>query len=211
MPDIYRRVDESSDAIFYAQPRLVAHLDDGAIRAVTQLYRERLPVGGAVLDLMSSWISHLPADVAYNRVAGLGMNHAELAANVRLSDFVVHDLNADPTLPYDDATFDAAACCVSIDYLTRPIDVCREVARALRPGGTFVVTFSNRCFPTKAIAAWHALDSSGRVALVAGYLRDAGFADVEPLDRSPPRGDPLWAVVGGAPPPGRPTLARGVW
>ena len=199
MSNPFRRLDEVSDDAFYAQPRFVTHIDDNAIRAVTQLYRERLPPGGAVLDLMSSWISHLPENVAYGRVAGLGMNRAELAANPRLTDLAVHDLNADPTLPYADDSFDAAACCVSVDYLTRPVDVCREVARVLRPSGAFVVTFSNRCFPTKAIAVWHALDEPGRVELVASYLRAAGFANIETLDRSPPRGDPLWAVVGLAP------------
>ena len=191
-----RRVDESADARFYAAPRFVTHIDDAAIAAVTQLYREVLPAGGDVLDLMSSWVSHLPAEVSYGRVAGLGMNAAELAANPRLTEWAVHDLNADPILPYADAAFDAAACCVSIDYLTRPVEVCREVRRVLRPGGTFVVTFGNRCFPTKAVSAWLAADDAGRGRLVAGYLRSAGFADVELLDRSPPRGDPLYAAVG---------------
>ena len=197
----FRRSDESPDAKFYRVPRLVTHIDDAAINAVTQLYRELLPAGGRVLDLMSSWVSHLPPDIDYASVVGLGMNAVELSKNPRLTGRVVHDLNADPTLPFGDASFDAAVCCVSIDYLTRPVEVVREVGRVLAKGGPFVVTFSNRCFPTKAVAAWHQLDDAGHVELVQSYFAEAGnFADVEGFDCSPPRKmfgrDPLFAVVG---------------
>ena len=105
----FRREDEAPDVRFYAQPRLVTHIDEAAIAAVTQLYREYLPAGGAVLDLMSSWVSHLPADITYSRVVGLGMNRTELAANPRLDGYVVHDLNRNQRLPFADAEFDAAA------------------------------------------------------------------------------------------------------
>ena len=199
--DAFRRTDESPDAEFYRVPRLVTHIDDAAIAAVTSLYDDVLPPGGRVLDLMSSWISHLPPEIEYAGVTGLGMNGVELSKNPRLTDRVVHDLNVDPTLPFDDASFDAAVCCVSIDYLTRPIEVVREVGRVMTAGGPFVVTFSNRCFPTKAVAAWHQLDDAGHLELVESYFAAAGnFADVEGLDRSPPRRllgrDPLLAVVG---------------
>ena len=199
--DLFRRADESPDAEFYRVPRLVTHIDDAAISAVTQLYRELLPPGGRVLDLMSSWVSHLPPEIDYAAVAGLGMNDAELSKNPRLTNRVVHDLNADPILPFDDESFDAAVCCVSIDYLTRPAEVVREVGRVLTAGGPFVVTFSNRCFPTKAVAAWHKLDDAGHLELVESYFAAAGnFVGVEGLDRSPPRRllgrDPLYAVVG---------------
>ena len=192
----FRRYDEAPDGEFYVAARLVTHIDDAAIAAVTQLYRERFPAGGAVLDLMSSWVSHLPPEVAYGRVAGLGMNAEELAANPRLDARVVHDLNAEPRLPYADAEFDAAGCCVSVQYLTRPVELFREVARVLRPGAPFVVTFSNRCFPTKAVAAWQALDDAGHVALVRRYFADAGgWAAVSAEQRTRERGDPLYAVV----------------
>jgi SAM-dependent methyltransferase len=192
----FRRADESPDRAFYAAPRFVTHIDDGAIAAVTALYRELLPAGGAVLDLMSSWVSHLPDDVAYTRVAGLGMNAAELAANPRLTDWCVQDLNAEPRLPYADAAFDGAGCCVSVQYLTQPAAVFREVARVLRPGAPFVVTFSNRCFPTKAVAAWQALDDAAHLELVATYLAVAGgFGPAEVRAHRPRRGDPLWGVV----------------
>ena len=163
---------------------------------MTQLYREHLPAGGAVLDLMSSWISHLPMDVSYGRVTGLGMNADELAANPHLDGWIVHDLNAEPRLPFAEGTFDGATCCVSIDYLVQPVAVLRDLARVLRPGAPLVVTFSNRRFPTKVIALWEALDDAGHARLVEQYLREAGGWDaVVALDRSPGTGDPLWAIV----------------
>ncbi len=195
-PEAFRRQDETPDAQFYQAPRFVMHIDDGAIAAVTQLYREYFSAGGSLLDLMSSWVSHLPADVPYRRVAGLGMNAAELRANPRLTERVVQDLNQAPALEFADNEFDGAAICVSIDYLTQPVAVLRELARVLRPGAPLVVTFSNRCFPSKAIAAWHALDDRGHLALVRRFLLAAGGWDtIELLDRSPRVGDPLLAVV----------------
>ena len=192
----FRREDEAPDEDFYAEPRLVTHIDEAAIAAVTQLYREHLPADGAVLDLMSSWVSHLPADVAYSRVVGLGMHRTELAANPRLNSFVVHDLNRSPRLPFATAEFDAAAICVSIQYLVRPVAVLRDLGRVLSCGGPLVISFSNRCFPTKAVRAWLQRDDLGHAALVARYLQATRtWTDIEHLDRSPPAGDPLHAVV----------------
>lgn len=148
----FRRVDESSDGEFYREPRLVTHIDDAAIAAATAFYRDLLPAGGRVLDLMSSWVSHLPADVEYETVAGLGMNAAELEANGRLTERVVQDLNEDPTLPWGDASFDGVIVTVSVQYLTRPAEVFADVGRVLAPGAPFAVLYSNRCFPTKAVA-----------------------------------------------------------
>jgi len=195
-PELFRRMDESADAHFYAVPRLVAHIDDATIAALTQLYRELLPPGGAVLDLMSSWISHLPPEVAYARLAGLGMNRVELEHNPRLSDFAVHDLNADPSLPYEAASFDAVVNAVSIQYLTRPVEVYASVRRVLRPGGLALVAMSHRCFPTKAILAWHSCSPEERVGLVRVYFEAAGGYDPAVFyDRSPAGADPLWAVA----------------
>ena len=195
----FRRLDETPDADFYAAPRFVTHIDDPAIAAVTQLYREYFRPGTDLLDLMSSWVSHLPPEVAYRRVVGLGMNAAELRGNPRLAAHVVQDLNEQPSLPFADAEFDGAAICVSIDYLTQPVAVLREVARVLRPDAPLVITFSNRCFPSKAIAAWHRLDDRGHLALVQQYLLAAGgWRGIELMDRSPQppgRSDPLLAVV----------------
>ncbi len=197
--EVFRRYDESPDEEFYRTPRLVTHIDDRAIAAVTQLYREYFPADGAILDLMSSWVSHLPPEVGYRQVVGLGMNEEELKRNPRLDEHVVQNLNEDPILPFENAEFDGAGICVSIDYLTRPVEVLREVGRVLKVGAPVVITFSNRCFPTKAVAVWHELDDAGHVRLVEQYLREAGnFEDVRSLDRSPRRmfSDPLYAVVG---------------
>jgi SAM-dependent methyltransferase len=197
--EAFRRYDESPDEEFYLLPRFVTHIDDRAIAAVTQLYREYFPPGGEILDLMSSWVSHLPPEVRYRRVIGIGMNEAELRRNDRLDSYVVHNLNTDPRLPFADAEFDGCGICVSIDYLTRPVEVLREVARVLNVGSPVVITFSNRCFPSKAVNIWHQLDDRGRVRLVERYLREAGnWSNVRSLDRSPRRlfTDPLYAVIG---------------
>jgi SAM-dependent methyltransferase len=199
-PDAFARYDDAPDREFYRQPRLVEHIDDAAIDDVVRLHRERLPAGGEIIDLMSSWVSHLPADVAYARIVGLGMNAAELAANPRLDASVVHDLNADPVLPFADASFDAAIVCVSIQYLTEPVGVLHDLARVVRPGGPVAITFSNRCFPTKAVAIWQALDDGGHLDLVAHYLDAAGWRDVESIPSARRSGDPLCAVVAAAPP-----------
>ena len=202
MPQIpeeaFRRADETPDAEFYRTPQLVTHMDDGAIAAVTQLYRELFPAGGELLDLMSSWVSHLPPEVAYRRVIGLGMNEVELRRNEKLDSYIVQNLNTNPELPFGEAEFDGVGICVSIDYLTRPVEVLREVGRVLKVEAPLIVTFSNRCFPTKAVEIWHRLDDRGHMRLVESYLEEAGnFRDIRSLDRSPRRlvGDPLYAVV----------------
>ncbi len=197
----FARFDTSSDHDFYTQPRFVTHIDDAAIAAVTDLYRQFLPRDGAILDLMSSWVSHLPPEIEYARVAGLGLNTQELRANPRLSDFAVQSLNDEPILPYGDGEFSGACCCVSVQYLTRPIEVMREVARVCQQNAPFVITFSNRCFPGKAVAVWQSLDDEGHAQLVRKYLQEANWREIQIIDASPAprRSDPLWAVVGRAP------------
>jgi SAM-dependent methyltransferase len=190
----FRRSDPSPDAQFYAFDRLVTHIDARAIAAVGTLY-EHLGLTGRMLDLMSSWISHFRTPPAH--LAVLGMNANELDANEAAAERVVHDLNADPSLPFADGSFDAAVCCVSVDYLVQPIEVFREVRRVLVPGGLFVCTFSNRCFPTKAIAGWLHSDDDGRVAIVGEYFRrSGGWAEPQAALCTPPYtpGDPLYAV-----------------
>ena len=189
----FDRADDGDDAVFYAPERFVTHIDDGAIRAVGELYDE-LGLDGVVLDLCSSWISHFLRRP--ERLVITGMNAAELAANPMADEWFVRDLNADPGLPLDDATFDAVTCCVSVDYLTRPLDVFAEAARVLRPGGTFVCTFSNRCFPTKAIRGWLSTGDGGRAAIVRRYFElTAGFgAPIAQQRATSPFGDPLFAV-----------------
>jgi SAM-dependent methyltransferase len=193
-PDgFFGRSDESDDRDFYSFPRYVTHIDDGAIAAVGALYTE-LSIDGAVLDLMSSWVSHFDETPAALTV--LGMNADELAANPQATTWVVHDLNADPVLPFPPDSFDHATCCVSVDYLTQPVAVFAEVARVVKPGGFFVCTFSNRLFPTKAIRGWLHSPSTTHVEIVAGYFAASG-AFAPALSRrcdTPPGGDPLYAV-----------------
>lgn len=129
--DDFRRIDESMDYEFYMQPRFVTHVDDGAIASLTEYYRRALPAGGAILDLCSSWISHLPSEVEFARVSGIGMNVRELEANKALSSFEARDLNTDPSLPYADATFDAVVNAVSVDYMTRPSELFQEMYRVV--------------------------------------------------------------------------------
>jgi ubiquinone/menaquinone biosynthesis C-methylase UbiE len=151
---------------------------------------------------MSSWVSHLPPETQYAEVIGQGMNAAELAANPRLARWFVQNLNRDASLTLADASVDAAMICVSVQYLQQPVAVLREVARVLRPGGPVVISFSNRCFPTKAVAIWRALDDDGHAALVERYLRHAGFAQIEThrlAEWVEDVSDPLISVVGRTP------------
>jgi ubiquinone/menaquinone biosynthesis C-methylase UbiE len=156
--EVFRRYDETPDEEFYRTPRLVTHIDNQAIAAVTQLYRECFPPGGTILDLMSSWVSHLPEEVRYGRIVGLGMNEVELKKNPRLDEYVIQNLNRNSKLPFKEAEFDGVGICVSIDYLIDPVAVLHEVGRVLGVGSPVAITFSNRCFPTKAVAVWHQLD-----------------------------------------------------
>src|SRR5712671_7475192 len=198
----FTRLDPEDDAIFYEPPRLVYHIDDHAVAALTEFYRRVLPPGGLLLDLMSSWVSHLPAEIDYAEVIGHGMNAAELAANPRLTRWFVQNLNRDAKLPLADITVDGAMVCVSIQYLQQPVAVLRDVARVLRPGAPLVISFSNRCFWTKAVAIWRALDDDGHARLVERYLRHAGFEQVETHRLTKwveDVSDPMTAVVGRTP------------
>ena len=149
---------------------------------------------------MSSWVSHLPPEIAYAEVIGHGMNLEELEANPRLSRRFVQDLNRVPVLPLEDASCDAALCCVGVQYLQQPVEVFAEVLRVLRPGAPFIVSFSNRCFPTKAVAIWRALDEEGHAALVQLYLNRAGFIGMQvDVLQDGVASDPLIALTGRRP------------
>jgi SAM-dependent methyltransferase len=195
-PTAYARDDDTSDGRFYGVPRKVVHLDDAALAALGRLYATLLPPGGRLLDLMSSWRSHLPDGSPAREVVGLGLNAEEMADNPQLARHVVHDVNADPRLPFGDGEFDGAMCAVSIQYVLHPLALFRDVRRVLRAGAPFVVSFSNRCFPTKAVAVWLDGTDAQHVALVRAYFEHAGgFTDLTAQDCSPgPPGDPLHAV-----------------
>lgn len=196
-PEHFAREDESDDAQFYTEPKLVTHIDDPAIGAARNFYSQLLPPGGEVLDLMSSWVSHLPEEHAFKAVVGLGMNAAELDRNPQLTERMVQDLNKNPVLPYESERFDGAVATVSVQYLTDPVPVFAEVGRVLKPGAPFAVTYSNRCFPTKAVAIWRVLNDREHADLVALYFRLAGvFSQAQAMDLSPNPGssDPLYGV-----------------
>lgn len=196
-PEVFRRLDESDDAEFYRAPRRVVHIDDPAIATVRQIYAEHLRPQTTILDLMSSWRSHLP-EFGFRRVVGLGLNGEEMRDNPALSEVVVHDINREPRLPFADGCFDAVVMAVSVQYLIRPIAVFAEVGRVLRKSGPFIVVFSNRMFPTKAVALWQMASASDRVRLVSTYFaRSDAFDAPLVLDYSgnDRPGDPIWAVI----------------
>lgn len=199
------------DAAFYIHPRIVDHLDRTALDQWHTLTGRFVANGMAVLDLMASHDSHLPRSIQPTRLAGLGMNATELDANPRLTERIVHDLNTDSSLPFGDAEFDVVLCALSIEYLARPEAVLRETARLLKPGGTCVVSFSERWFPPKAVNPWPTLHPFARVAWVLRHLQRAGFTELHaeslrglprPADdkyiRQTPFADPLYAVWGTA-------------
>lgn len=195
--EMFRRIDESNDALFYAFPRKVVHLDEPAIAAVGRFIAATFAPQGVLLDLMSSWRSHLPPGFAKHRLVGVGLNAEEMADNPDLDHYVIHDVNANPRLPFADAYFDGAMVTVSVQYLIRPVEVFADVGRVLKPGGPFVVFFSNRMFPTKAVRIWQVLNDQQRAGLVCAYFRASGcYEPPEVYDLSPHPGwsDPLYAV-----------------
>lgn len=200
----FSRQDEADDAHFYAVPRMVVHLDEKAVTRVKDIARRHLPpVQGRILDLMSSFRSHLPEDRPYREVIGLGMNASEMQANPQLTRSIVHDLNKLPQLPFSEGYFHAVINIVSVQYLTQPVTVFREVARVLVPGGVSIVIFSDRMFPTKAVRIWRESNDEEHVALIHEYHRQSGgFTNV--LTERYPGGssawfrgsqDPLYAVI----------------
>jgi SAM-dependent methyltransferase len=171
----FSRLDESDDRVFYATDRFVSHLDEVARETVEKiigtLVVEDDPV---ILDLMAGWDSHLPESLRSSRIFGLGLNENELKRNKALSEFVIHDLNSVPRLPFPDNTFDAVLNTVSVDYMTKPVLIFKDVGRILKPGGLFLVIFSNRMFPEKAVEIWRRSNEEERILLVEDFLREAG-------------------------------------
>lgn len=204
-PEYFSRQDERDDHLFYSVPRKVVHIDDPAIQTLANAFRDLIPEQSTILDLMSSWRTHLPIDeLDPVRVVGLGMNGVEMEDNPQLDEFVIHDLNANPVLPYDDEEFDAVLCSVSVQYLIRPVEVFAEVNRVLKRGGKFIVSFSNRCFPTKATALWIHTSDEQHVQLVVSYFQksaanSSGWVNMNARIKSEdtgaaPNEDPLYIV-----------------
>ncbi len=192
-----QKLDESNDALFYEYPRFVNHVDERFIEQLTELYQERLQPNSCILDLMSSWVSHLPSEMDFARVAGHGMNAEELAKNPRLDSYVVQNLNENQALPFADRTFDAVLNTVSVQYLQQPEAVFAEVYRVLKPGGIAIVSFSNRMFYQKAIAAWRDSSDANHIALVKRYFESVkGFSQPEVIANQGPPINPILQMMG---------------
>jgi SAM-dependent methyltransferase len=201
------KLDDSDDQLFYNYPRFVTHVDEGFIQQLTDLYRQRIPANARILDMMSSWVSHLPTDRDFAHVEGHGLNAEELARNPQLNHYFVQNLNINPQLPCLDQEFDAVINCVSVQYLQYPEAVCSEIHRILKPGGIAIISFSNRMFFQKAIQVWRDGSEAFRVELVKGYFRSVpGFSTPEVIcskSTTPsflqwlgvPGGDPFYAVI----------------
>jgi SAM-dependent methyltransferase len=201
------KLDDSDDQLFYSYPRFVTHVDEGFIQQLTDLYRQRIPANARILDMMSSWVSHLPTDRDFAHVEGHGLNAEELARNPQLNHYFVQDININPQLPCLDQEFDAVINCVSVQYLQYPEAVCSEIHRILKPGGIAIISFSNRMFFQKAIQVWRDGSEAFRVELVKSYFRSVpGFSTPEVIcskSTTPsflqwlgvPGGDPFYAVI----------------
>jgi SAM-dependent methyltransferase len=176
--EAFSRLDESEDSVFYVTDRFVQHLDSVALGTVEELIGsliwEENPV---ILDLMAGWDSHIPNTLKPQRVVGLGLNRNELARNRSLTEWLLHDLNKDPRLPFPDGMFDAVLNTVSVDYMIRPVEVFREAGRILKPGGLLLVAFSNRMFEGKATKIWRESGETERIDLVKEIFGLAGVFD----------------------------------
>jgi len=175
----------------------VYHIDDYAVSALTDYYERNFKEGDDVLDICSSWVSHYPTNWKGGNVVGLGMNELELSKNEQLSSYITQDLNQNPVFPLEDNSFDVVTCVVSIDYLTQPLQIIKEVGRVLRPGGTCLISISNRCFPTKAFRIWLQTNDLEHIFLVGSMFHYAGmFENIKCDDRSPypGRSDPLFVI-----------------
>ncbi|WP_019505728.1 class I SAM-dependent methyltransferase [Pleurocapsa sp. PCC 7319] len=206
-PEQRTKLDDTNDLDFYDYPRFVTHVDSGFIDRLTNLYREQLKPNTRILDLMSSWVSHLPDDIQFAHVEGHGMNEEELAKNPQLDHYFLQNLNHNPKLPLEDADFDAVLVTVSIQYLQYPEAVLSEIYRVLKPDGVVIISFSNRMFYQKAIAAWRDGTDTDRVNLVRKYFQSVdGFSQPEVVVHQSPLpgvlqmlglagGDPFYAAI----------------
>jgi len=175
----YERNDNNDDAEFYYQARHTNHLDEIALSELSHLYSDIIPKNAVILDLMSSINSHLDEKLAPQKVIGLGLNKEELNANEMLDEVVVYDLNNNENLPFESNTFDVVLCNLSIEYLTAPNKIFNEVSRILKPHGRFVISFSNRWFPTKAARLWNNLHDFERIGVVIEYfIESTGFGAI---------------------------------
>ena len=199
------KLDRSDDSLFYAEPRFVHHLDASFRARLTQLYRERIPACAVVLDLMSSWVSHLPEDITYQEVIGHGLNAKELSANPRLDRHWLQNLNTTQQLPLADHSVDTVLIVAGWQYLQQPEGVAAELLRVVRPRGEVIVAFSNRMFFQKAPQIWTDGSDRDHLAYVAEVLTAQGWPTPQLVAEETPapgvlgwiggKGDPFFAVI----------------
>jgi len=194
-PQFFKRYDEEDDILFYKSPRRLIHVDNIAIKKLSEIFLSILPIKGVYLDLMSGWRSHLPQELKPSRVIGLGLNLSEMAENPQLDEYIIQDLNQNQSLVFRENEFDAVICTVSIQYLTKPVEVFKEVNRVLKPDGVFVVAFSDRFFSAKVIAGWMATSSQQRIQVVGRYFKNSNnWAWIKRNTFTPEHYDPLYVV-----------------
>ena len=199
------KLDRSDDSLFYAEPRFVHHLDASFRARLTQLYRERIPACAVVVDLMSSWVSHLPEDITYQEVIGHGLNAEELAANPRLDRHWLQNLNTTQQLPLADNSVDAVLIVAGWQYLQQPEAVAAELLRVVRTRGEVIVAFSNRMFFQKASQIWTDGGDREHLAYVAEVFTAQGWPTPQLVAEETPapgvlgwiggKGDPFFAVI----------------
>jgi len=206
-PNQRTKLDAADDKLFYSYPRFVTHVDEGFIQQLSDLYRDRLKPNTRILDMMSSWVSHLPSEMEFAHIEGHGLHAEELGRNPQMDHYFVQDLNENPQLPLNDQDFDAVLNAVSVQYLQYPEAVFTEIYRILKPGGVAIISFSNRMFYQKAIQAWREGSEASRVELVKGYFELVpGFSSPEVIARKSTApnflqwlgasgGDPFYAVI----------------
>lgn len=178
-----------NDGAFYTVPKFGHHAGDECRASLSEFYGSVLPPNGqgAVLDLCSSFTSHYPEGYKAKKCVALGLNFLELVANPSKTDYKVQDLNQNPKLPFDDASFDVITNSLSVDYMTRPLELFEEMHRVLKPGGLACMAFTNRCFPTKIVPIWNKpFTEMHHAQTVGAYFKfSAGWAEIGVADCSP--------------------------
>ena len=167
--------DISDDEIFYQQPRFAHHLSDSFRTRLTSLYSEYLLKHHIILDLMSSWVSHLPTNIRYKKVIGHGMNQAELSTNQRLDSFFVQNLNKKQNMPIEDSSIDVGLIVAGWQYLQYPEKVSLELSRIIKSDSLLIISFTNRAFWTKAPNIWTYSSEENRIEYVTSVLTDNGW------------------------------------
>lgn len=200
----FMQANDESDEVFFDRQGLDSLMDMGARTAVTALYRTTLPVGGRTLDVMAGAMSHMPEDAVFQELIGVDVCKKAVEANKALTQSVVQNLNTTPVLPFDDQSFDGAVLCDGFAYLTQPQRVFEDIYRVLKPGVPFIVSFSDRFIPAKAVAIWHALEPEDRVRFISALMARVGFTDLDTGEVTPPEDLTAWkdtvrAVIGRRP------------